>query len=128
MRFIILDPQKAIKPNFFQRGLLAWALQLLHVRLSPHAFGLLHGCLRKLAHLTEYGIFALLLYGPPDEVGRSLWRPRRAALCILAALAYSLTDEFHPPIVPGSGGLWTMRQSRMATARATGVSGTFLFS
>lgn len=85
----------------FSRGLLAWTLHLLHLRLSAHTFALLDASLRKLAHLVEYGIFALLLYGLPGEKSRSLWRPRRAAFCILGTVAYSLTDEFHQLFVPG---------------------------
>ena len=85
----------------FSRGFLAWTLHLLHLRLSSHTFALLHASLRKLAHLIEYGIFALLLYGRPGEKSRSLWRPRRAAFCILGTTAYSLTDEFHQLLVLG---------------------------
>ncbi len=83
------------------RGLLAWALHLLKLGLAPHALLLLDTVLRKLAHLAEYGIFALLLYGLPGGQSSCRWHPRRAALCILAAAAYSLTDEFHQLFVPG---------------------------
>jgi VanZ family protein len=51
--------------------------------------------------LTEYAIFALLLYGFPGEKSPGLWRPRRAVFCIVVAAAYSLTDEFHQLFVPG---------------------------
>jgi VanZ family protein len=88
----------------FSRGLLAWAFHLLHFHVSGRTFNLLHTLLRKLAHLTEYGIFALLLYGLPGEKNRGLWRPRRAVFCILGAAAYSLTDEFHQLFVPGRHG------------------------
>ena len=57
----------------FSRGSLAWTLHLLHLRLSSHTFALLHASLRKLAHLIEYGIFALLLYGLPVEKRRGFW-------------------------------------------------------
>ena len=88
----------------FSRAFLAWGLEILHLHVSPHSFDLLHALLRKLAHLTEYAIFALLLYGPPGEGAQRLWRPRRAALCIVAAALYSLTDEFHLLWVPGRHG------------------------
>jgi VanZ family protein len=80
---------------------LAWTLQLLHLDVSAGTFGLLHASLRRLAHLTEYAIFALLLYGFPGEKSRNFWRPRRAIFCILIAAAYSLTDEVHQLFVPG---------------------------
>jgi VanZ family protein len=85
----------------FSRGLLAWTLQLLHLRVSPGTFRLLHAFVSRLAHLTEYAIFASLLYGCPGEKTPWLWRPRRAVVCILVAAAYSLTDEFHQLFVPG---------------------------
>jgi VanZ family protein len=85
----------------FTRGFLAGALQLLHLQVSRRTFDLLHTLLRKSAHLTEYGIFALILYSHPGEEGRRLWRPRAALLCVLGAAAYSLTDEFHQIFSPG---------------------------
>ena len=88
----------------FTQGFLAWTLELLHLRVSPRSFNLLHALLRKLAHLTEYAIFALLLYGPPGEGPPRLWRPRRAVFCIVGAALYSLTDEFHQLSVSGRHG------------------------
>ena len=85
----------------FSRGLLADAFYFLHLHVSPSAFKFLHALLRKLAHLTEYAIFALLLYGLPGEKSQMLWRPRRALICILVAAVYSLTDEYHQLHVPG---------------------------
>ena len=79
----------------FSRGVAGWMLHFLHLQVSSGTFDLLHTLLRKLAHLTEYAIFALLLYGSPDEKGMGLWQPRRAVACIAIAAAYSLTDEFH---------------------------------
>lgn len=91
---------QAFSPDF-TKAMLAGTLHFFHLRVSPGTFGFLHTSLRKLAHLTEYGIFALFLYGPPGEEGNVLWRPRRALICIFIAAAYSLTDEFHQLFVPG---------------------------
>lgn len=88
----------------FTHGVLAWTFDRLHIHVSLRTFNLLHALLRKLAHVTEYGIFALLLYGLPGKEGRGLWVPRRAIFCILGAAAYSLTDEFHQLFVPGRHG------------------------
>jgi VanZ family protein len=85
----------------FSRALLARTLHFLHLHVSAGTFGFLHALLRKLAHLTEYAIFALLLYGVPRGQRQMLWRPRRAVICIVVAAAYSLTDEFHQLFVPG---------------------------
>ena len=85
----------------FSRGLLAGILHFLHLQVSWRTFNLLHALLRKSAHLTEYAIFALMLYSFPHEEPRGFWQPRRAVICIAIAAAYSLTDEFHQMFVPG---------------------------
>jgi VanZ family protein len=89
---------RTFAPDFSQ-AVLAGALHLLHLRVSPGTFEFLHASLRKLAHVVEYAIFALFLYGPHGE--EALWRPRRAVICILVAATYSLTDEFHQLFVHG---------------------------
>ena len=104
----------------FSRGLLAWVLQVVNWRLPQAEMELADGVLRKLAHVVEYAIFALLLYGRGGRCqasgvrsavnsrqstvegnNRRAARARRAALCVLAAGAYALTDEFHQAWVPG---------------------------
>ena len=85
----------------FSKGLLALMLQFLHLQVTPSTFVVLHALLRKSAHLTEYAIFALLLYGFPYKKPQALWQPRRAVICVAIAAAYSLTDEFHQSFVPG---------------------------
>ena len=91
---------QAFGPNM-SRAFLAWTLNLLQLPVSSSTFGLLHAFLRGLAHLIEYAIFALLLYGLPVEKSRGPWRPRRAMFCIVVATLYSLSDEFHQLFVPG---------------------------
>jgi len=85
----------------FSQCVLAVVLHFLHLRISPDTFSFLHALLRKLAHLTEYAIFALFLYGLPGERRRRLWQPQRAITSILVAALYSLTDEYHQLYVPG---------------------------
>lgn len=85
----------------FSQAVLAGTLHFFHLRVSRGTFGFLHALIRKLAHLTEYAIFALFLYGLPGLESQMLWRPRRAVTCILVAAAYSLTDEFHQLYVAG---------------------------
>ena len=91
---------QAFAPNM-SRALLAWTFNFLQLPVSWGTFGLLHAFLRGLAHLIEYAIFALLLYGLPGEKSRGLWRPRRAIFCVVVATVYSLADEFHQLFVPG---------------------------
>lgn len=88
-------------------GLTAWllrqALELLHISMSEVAFQSLHHLIRKLAHLSEYAMFALLLYGALGGGRSYAWQARRAAWCIGIAGIYSLTDEFHQLFVPERG-------------------------
>ncbi|HUI42536.1 MAG TPA: VanZ family protein [Terriglobia bacterium] len=83
----------------FTEWLLIQILSLLHLTVSPHTFDLLHLCLRKLAHLTEYGIFGLLIYAASLETRDFAWRPRLALRSIVIAGLYSLTDEYHQSFV-----------------------------
>ncbi len=80
---------------------LAWILKLLGIHLTPNEFDRLHFFVRKLAHLTEYGIFVIFLYHAL-EAGRARgWRWRTAFTALAIAGLYSLTDEFHQDFVPG---------------------------
>jgi len=67
--------------------------------LSPRTFEVLHTILRKLAHVAEYFVLALLI----DRGWRrgSRLRPRWApAAAFVVAALYSLTDEWHQSFVP----------------------------
>jgi len=85
----------------FSECLLAQVLALLHVTVAPATFEVLHTLMRKSAHLTEYAILAMLLYGSQRDDHPFEWRPRRALACVAIAAAYSLTDEGHQIFVPG---------------------------
>ena len=84
-------------------SLLGQILGFLHVAVSPGTFDTLHHLMRKSAHLTEYAVFAMLLYGSAEDARPFDWRARRALLSIVVAGVYSLTDEFHQRFVPGRG-------------------------
>jgi VanZ family protein len=85
----------------FSQGLLAQAITLLHISVSPRTFHILDTLLRKIAHLTEYGILAFFVYGSFAEQQLFRWRLRQAIWCIGIVGLYSLTDEFHQRYVPG---------------------------
>ena len=56
--------------------------------------------IRKLAHVVEYAILALLLYclvRPPSQRG---WHPRTAFISVLAGALYAASDELHQLFVP----------------------------
>ena len=83
------------------QSLLTQLLNSLHLSVAPDTLDVLDSILRKLAHLTEYTIFGLLLYGCFGRKDRFRWRPRLASWCVVAASAYSLTDELHQVFSPG---------------------------
>jgi len=85
----------------FTKWLLYVILDLLRVTVSPQTFEVLHVCLRKLAHMTEYGVFSLLIYAGFLETQDFEWRPRLALVSIVIAGLYSLTDEYHQSFVAG---------------------------
>jgi VanZ family protein len=85
----------------FSQGLVAQALTLLHITVSPRTFHILDVLLRKTAHITEYGILASLVYGSFAEQQPFRWRLRQAIWCIGIVGLYSLTDELHQRYVPG---------------------------
>jgi len=83
----------------FTLWLLTQILSLLHISVPPATFDLLHFCLRKLAHMTEYCIFSLLIYASFLGTKDFEWRPRLALRSVVIAGLYSLTDEYHQSFV-----------------------------
>ena len=96
-----------LSTSSYGSALTAWllrqALDFLHISISAAACQSLHHFIRKLAHLSEYAMFALLLYGALCGGKSYAWQARRAAWCIGIAGIYSLTDEFHQLFVPERG-------------------------
>ena len=88
------------RPDFSER-LVGEALTFLHVSFSLRTVHALDALLRKSAHVLEYGILAVLLYGSLANERPFRWRLGRALWCVFIAGAYSLTDEFHQMFVPG---------------------------
>jgi VanZ family protein len=85
----------------FTAWLLQQILNLLRVTVSAQAFTTLHFLIRKLAHVTEYAMYGVLLYGSLGGGRDFTWKARRAVRCVGIAAAYSLTDELHQSLVPG---------------------------
>jgi VanZ family protein len=87
----------------FSGALLRWFLQAVHLAVAPRTFIALNFLFRKLAHLTEYAVLAMLIYGSGRDEDPFRWQRQRAILSVLASGLYSLTDEFHQRYVPGRG-------------------------
>ncbi len=75
------------------RPLLAQLLALVHIHLAPPVFTFIHTITRKLAHVGEYAILAILLYRCTGS----------ARATLIACIAFALTDEFHQSFVRSRG-------------------------
>jgi len=85
----------------FSHLLLERLLALVHWHPSLQVFEALHWLMRKLAHLTEYGVFGLLLYGSLTGQRRFTWGFRSALLTLVLVALSSFSDEYHQSFVPG---------------------------
>ncbi len=69
---------------------------------------ILHLIFRKVCHLTEYAIFATLLWTALvrsyHHTSLKIWHWRYAAYVLLFAASYGITDEVHQLFVPGREG------------------------
>ena len=72
--------------------------------LFPHAssatLATIHFLVRKVGHLTEYAVLALLAARAFQTSSRELLRNRWFWVSLLFVVAYSLSDEFHQSFVP----------------------------
>lgn len=63
---------------------------------------LMHVGIRKLAHVTEFGLFSVAVFHGIRE-GRSGWRFSWALATLLIAVSYAGLDEWHQSFVPMRG-------------------------
>lgn len=63
--------------------------------LTQEQFQPIHFLIRKTAHFTEYGIFAMLLLRGFRSGAITRWRWSWAGSCVLIVAAYALLDEYH---------------------------------
>jgi VanZ family protein len=80
-------------------GLFIWIMSRLFPWATPAQIDLAHGLMRKLGHLTEYGILAALWFRAL-HVGRRLDSARSAWTALAISVAWALADEFHQTFVP----------------------------
>ena len=67
---------------------------------SAHALGVAYIVFRKSLHFLAYGFLAFLLYRGFRAGRRPYWSKRTAVVSAVAAIAYSLLDEFLQSLVP----------------------------
>jgi VanZ family protein len=74
-------------------------LRKLFPAASPHVLSLIHTGIRKLAHITEFGVLSIsVFYGVRGE--RYGWRWQWAITTLIIAVSYAGLDEWHQSFVP----------------------------
>jgi VanZ family protein len=75
-------------------------LRWLDPQISVATIAAVHFALRKLGHLTEYGVFAVLLWRAVRGTLRSKRSVTIAALVFIVSAAFAASDEFHQSFIP----------------------------
>jgi VanZ family protein len=66
---------------------------------SHHTLYLMHVLIRKMAHVTEFGVFSIAVFRGV-RAGRSGWRLSWALTTLFIAVSYAGLDEWHQSFVP----------------------------
>jgi VanZ family protein len=74
-------------------------LKFLFPSMSPHHLRILHGIIRKLAHLTEYFVLSLLLFRAFKARSTEHHGWRWALFSLLVIAIFAAGDEFHQTFV-----------------------------
>ena len=69
---------------------------------TRHTLHLMHVGIRKLAHVSEFGLFSILVFRGV-RAGRTGWRLNWALATLAIAVAYAGLDEWHQSFVPLRG-------------------------
>ena len=75
-------------------------LRWLDPQISVPAIEQFQFLIRKVAHVTEYAVLALLLFRAIRRSVRGGTFPRYAAIVCVAAGLFAMTDEYHQSFVP----------------------------
>ena len=73
--------------------------------LSPTALDLLNQVLRKIGHITAYGILSALSFRALRG-GRPRWNPRWAIGALALTVLVASIDEYHQSFIPSRTGTW----------------------
>jgi VanZ family protein len=74
-------------------------LHWLFPHAAPHLLHLMHVGIRKLAHVTEFGLFSITVFHG-IRAGRAGWQSSWALGTLLIAVTYAGIDEWHQTFVP----------------------------
>ena len=74
-------------------------LNFLFPGLAPHQVEMLHGLLRKAAHITEYFLLGILFFHAFRGNSLQAWRLRWTIYAIIGVVLYAASDEFHQTFI-----------------------------
>jgi len=83
-------------------GLLLPLLNAILPGASPETLNVVHAVTRKLAHVTEYAVLAVLVCRAVERPAQSRWQ--LAARSLLLCVALAVLDELHQSFVPSRVG------------------------
>ena len=75
-------------------------LKFLFPSLAPDRVAVIHGIIRKCAHIFEYFVLGLLLFRAFRANSSAEWRWRWCLYAAIGVLLWALGDEFHQSFVP----------------------------
>ncbi len=84
------------------QSIVRWVLPSLADRFSLVAMDRVDWNIRKMAHITEYAVLAVLAFRAV-AFGQTAFRSRNVILPFLIAVAYAASDEYHQSFSPSRG-------------------------
>lgn len=97
----LFSAQNAAESSTLSNGILYQIVSFFH--LPEHIMETMAFLIRKGAHMTEFGILAILLY---FLYGETRMAEYRYVCALLSAFLYACSDEFHQLFVAGRAGLF----------------------
>jgi VanZ family protein len=108
---VIFSSSTGVASSSNTAGLLAWLLAVLYPGFAADQIDFIDLIIRKLGHLTEYFVFALLILRAlrlrtQSQPGTGP-KPRHVALTLATVVAYAVSDELHQTLVASRTGSLT---------------------
>jgi len=90
-------------------SLIFWLAAIFYLSAQPGLFSdgvsIFDFIIRKLAHMFEFGILALLIFRLLNHLDNKVIK-LNLLLALVLSIAYAILDEFHQSIVYGRVGIW----------------------
>ncbi len=102
---VILAASSDLFSSLHTGGWIARITSFVGPSLAPATLELVNHILRKLGHVTAYGILSALSFRALRREGAG-WRLRWAVGAIVMALLVASIDEFHQSFIPSRTGTW----------------------